>query len=50
MMIYCDACGASPPKSESELYECPQCGQFVCQLCCCGVGTICIDCEEAQDT
>ena len=46
---YCDACGQPPTESEPRLYECPQCGKHVCGHCCGGIGTICIDCEEAQD-
>lgn len=46
---FCDACELPPPESEPKLYECPKCGQHVCGLCCCGAGTICIDCEEAED-
>lgn len=46
---YCDACGQVPSESEPNLYECPKCGQYVCVLCCYGVGTICIDCEEVEN-
>lgn len=46
--VKCDACGQYPKKSEPDLYECPECGKYVCSLCCCGVGTICIDCTEAE--
>ena len=45
---YCDACGNPSSEEESQLLECPQCGQHVCVLCCCGKGTVCIDCEEAE--
>lgn len=47
LMEWCNACGRQLPEDE-QLYECPQCGQFVCSLCCCGVGTVCIDCVESQ--
>jgi hypothetical protein len=40
----CDACGTN---STDDLYECPTCGQHVCQQCYCGVGAVCIDCVEA---
>lgn len=43
----CDACGTIQTDNVL-LRECPTCGQYICESCCCYEVTACIDCLEAE--
>lgn len=45
----CGVCGESVGDGDS-LTECPSCHRHCCAGCCAGVGTLCFECEDDDES